>query len=111
MRAIDEEIREALRSDDPLQSFRETVNPPLINVKEDDPGMKAAVDEARKRWPEFVDAFVNRKKDQLFSIKAPVTDGRHTEYIWVMVEEIDGDIINGDLGNNPVDLDFMKLGD
>ncbi|MCH7861730.1 MAG: DUF2314 domain-containing protein, partial [Proteobacteria bacterium] len=38
-------------------------------------------------------------------------DGDMTEFIWVNVTAIEGDEIHGELGNNPVDLENLKIGD
>jgi uncharacterized protein YegJ (DUF2314 family) len=71
--------------------------------------MMAAVEEARRRWPEFLEAY-GAQDGENFAIKAPVSDGRTTEFIWIEVVEIDGENIAGDLANDPVDLQFVKLG-
>jgi uncharacterized protein YegJ (DUF2314 family) len=104
------EILDQLRSDDPLGELSWQVSP-VVNISGDDPRMKAAVEEARQRWAEFVEAFQRRHPNhESFSVKLPITDGKNTEFIWVSVEAIEGDQIVGDLANEPVDLRFMKLG-
>lgn len=108
---FDAELPDKLRSDDPMSALGWSISP-VINIGGDDPEMKAAVAEARRRWPEFVQAYQFRRPGQSsFSIKAPVTDGQNTEFIWIEVQSIDGDVILGDLANQPVDLKFMKEGD
>lgn len=105
------ELLEALRSPDPLAALGWEVAP-VVQISEDDPRMKAAVEEARRRWPEFVQAFQHPAPNQSnFAVKLPITDGRNTEFIWVAVTSIQEDEILGDLANEPVDLGFMKLGD
>jgi len=107
----DPELLDALRSDDPLAALGWEVSP-VVNISADDPKMKAAVEEARRRWPEFLQAMQNPAPNQShFAVKLPITDGRNTEFIWVTVVSVDGDEILGDLANEPVDLGFMKLGD
>ncbi len=101
---------EKLRGPNPLEVFAELTFAPVIQITDDDPRMKAAVEEARRRWPEFVEAF-NAKGGEHFSIKAPVTADDNTEFIWVQVERIDGETIHGRLANDPVALGEMKLGD
>lgn len=106
-----EELLDQLRSDNPLEELSWQIAP-VINISGDDPWMRAAVSEARACWPEFVEAFHNpRPGQQNFTVKLPISDGRHTEFIWVNVVAIEGDVISGDLGNEPVDLQFMALGD
>lgn len=83
---------------------------PVVDVDGNSPEMKRAVEEARRRFPEFVDAF-KRKDGQDFTIKAPVTRGDRTEYIWINVLGFEPEFIHGTLGNEPVDLGGLKLGD
>ena len=106
---VHEDVLEGLRGENPLELFDHMVLPPVVNISGEDPRMKASVEEARSRWPEFVEAF-QRGDAAHYSVKAPVSDGKNTEYIWIEVKEIDGDNIAGDLANDPVDLQFMKLG-
>ncbi|MEW6304265.1 MAG: DUF2314 domain-containing protein [Verrucomicrobiota bacterium] len=107
----DESLAEKLRGAAPLSAVSEYSDAPVIAVKDDDPRMVAAVAEARQRWPEFVEAFRQRTEGQHFSIKAPITRGENTEFIWVKVFGLEPEYIHGHLGNNPVNLDGMKLGD
>lgn len=107
----DPELLEKLRAPRPMEALGWSVAP-VVEVKADDPAMLAAVEEARRRWPEFVGAFRNPKPGQTnFTVKLPITDGKETEFIWVSVASIEEDEILGDLGNQPVDLRFMKEGD
>lgn len=106
-----EELIDQLTGEDPLGTLREASFPPVLAVDEDDPRMHAAVKEARQRWPEFIAAFEKRDDDQTFSIKAPVTDGENTEFIWVNVTAVENDIIYGTLGNDPINLRNHKLDD
>jgi uncharacterized protein YegJ (DUF2314 family) len=106
---VNAEALTGLQGDDPLGLFSEIIQPPVVNISGDDPRMQAAVEEARRRWPEFVEAYTTRSGEN-FAVKAPISDGRNTEYIWIEIAEIDGDNLTGDLGNDPVDLQFMKHG-
>ena len=108
---ISDEVLEHLRGDDPLAGVKSRTVAPVIGVPEDDPRMAAAVAEARRRWPEFVSAFANRRDDQVFSIKAPITVGGNTEFIWIVVTSIDGDVIRGTLGNEPMGLQGLSVND
>jgi uncharacterized protein YegJ (DUF2314 family) len=72
--------------------------------------MQAAVAEARRRWPEFVAAFEQRRAGQLFAVKAPITDGNNTEFMWAAVTAIEGDLVLGTLENEPVDLKNFRYG-
>jgi len=106
----DESLEAALRGPDSLSVFGKPVHPPVIHIDDDDPRMQAAVAEARSRWPEFVEAF-NCRDGKSFSVKAPITSGDRTEFIWIEVSALSGDSIQGTLGNEPVDLNGFKLGD
>ncbi|HYG75346.1 MAG TPA: DUF2314 domain-containing protein [Planctomycetota bacterium] len=105
------EMQEKLRGPDPLKDFAaERSFAPVTGISGDDPRMVAAVEEARRRWPEFVAAFETRKSGQKFAIKAPFSDGEHTEYMWMSVSGIENDVIYGQLENDPVNVRGMKLG-
>jgi uncharacterized protein YegJ (DUF2314 family) len=105
------DLEAKLRGPNPLEEFAQPQHVPVISVADDDPRMNAAVAEARRRWPEFVAAFKQRRPDQQFTVKAPITAGGHTEFIWVEVDGLGGDCIFGKLGNDPVDLGGLKCGD
>lgn len=106
----DDELDSLLRSGDPLEAFGNPANPPVIEIAPDDPRMQAAVAEARERWPEFVAAFENRGADERFSVKAPFQDDEHMEFMWVEVTAVEGNLILGTLGNEPVNVSNVKLG-
>jgi uncharacterized protein YegJ (DUF2314 family) len=74
--------------------------------------MEVAVAEARRRWPEFVEAFTRPRPGQKsFAVKAPVRDGDELEFAWIQVSRLDGDVIEGILDNEPVRLRNVKIGD
>ncbi|MBI3865394.1 MAG: DUF2314 domain-containing protein [Planctomycetia bacterium] len=106
---INEDTEAALRSENPVSALQETLAVPIIDVPDDDPLMKAAVAEARERWPKFITAF-EASRGENFSIKAPITRDGNTEYIWISVTSLEGDLIYGTLGNDPVNLGSLKLG-
>lgn len=99
----------ALRSDDVLASLRSDAPLPVVQVSDDDPAMKKAVEEAQSRLPEFVRRFES-KDGQHFSIKAPVTSAGNTEFIWIDVTAIEHDRVLGTLGNDPANLPGYKYG-
>lgn len=89
-----------------------TVNQvPVVEVQEDDPRMKAAVAEARRRFPEFRAAFQARKVGGHYAVKAPITRNDNTEYIWMEVIGLEPEYIHGTLANDPVQLGGLKMGD
>jgi uncharacterized protein YegJ (DUF2314 family) len=106
---INEDTLAALRSDDPVQALHDTMTLPIIEVADDDPLMKQAVAKARQEWPRFVSAYEERAGKN-FSVKAPVTHAGNTEFIWIAVTAIEGELIYGELGNDPGNLGSLKLG-
>jgi uncharacterized protein YegJ (DUF2314 family) len=105
------ELDEQLRGQEPLAALDYHPHVPVIEIADDHPAMQAAVAEARKRWPEFVSAFESRAEDQLFSVKARISDGEHSEFIWINVTALEDDRIIGLLGNEPVALPRLHEGD
>lgn len=104
---MDETI-DKLKSDDPLAELMEDAPVPVIQIDDDDPRMIAAVQQARDSFPEFVSAFEERAGEN-FSVKAPVTAGDNTEFIWISVEAVENDVIYGRLANEPIDLGSLKI--
>jgi uncharacterized protein YegJ (DUF2314 family) len=108
---FDTSLIAGLRGDNPLEVFQKLTQLPVVQISDEDPEMQAAVAEARRRWPEFVTAFAARMPDQHFAIKAPITRGEHTEFIWLTVDRLEADAIHGRLDNDPVNLGKLKSGD
>lgn len=109
----DKMLPRQLRLVDPLQVFFATRKPPLLQVKRDEPAMEQAVAEARRRWPEFVAAFVSRKTTHRFAIKRGFTApaDSHHEFMWIQVVDIYEDRITGILDNDPLYVQDLKAGD
>jgi len=110
-RVWDSSVVETLRSDSPLDCFAISNVAPVVQVSSDDPLMVRAIAEARERWPEFTQVFSTRHPEQHFSVKAPITRDGHTEHIWVDVTAITSQYVRGKLGNAPIDLQGLELGD
>ncbi len=106
----DAELEEKLRGPNALEEFAVPSNLPVVGIDNDDPRMQAAQAEARSRWPEFVEAF-NKQDGENFAVKVPITAEGNTEFIWVEVTGLEPEFIHGTLGNDPVDLGDLKLGD
>lgn len=105
------DLDDLLRSPDPLQIFDATQRPPVLEISENDPLMMRAVQEARERWPEFVTAFEERGPGDVFSVKAALSDGDATEFMWLSVGAIENNVIFGRLDNDPVSIGRIKSGD
>src|SRR5262249_36126310 len=67
-----------LQSEDPIQAVFGVSQVPVIPVEQGDPRLKTAEAEARKRFPEFEEAF-RQKRGSAFSIKAPILYEGETE--------------------------------
>jgi uncharacterized protein YegJ (DUF2314 family) len=106
---INAETLKALRSDDPAGALQATVTPPFVLVPDNDADMQAAMALARERWQEFVAAFQAGSGND-FCIKAPISHGDNTEFIWIRVKRLEGERVWGELENEPVDLGPLKRG-
>lgn len=112
MEPFSDELLEVLRGPDPLSAIGFDSNPPVIGFESEPEGLQQARDEAKSRWQEFVSAFeAKNPSHENFAVKAPfdTADGE-AEFMWVMVEELDGEIIRGSLGNDPVNIPSLKYG-
>jgi uncharacterized protein YegJ (DUF2314 family) len=106
---INEDTEKALRSEAPVKALQETLTLPIIELSADDPLMKRAVERAREDWPKFVAAYETRAGEN-FSVKAPLTFKGNTEFIWISVTGLEGDLVLGELGNEPGNLGSLRLG-
>jgi len=105
-------VLEALRSGAGLSLFDQPTLDPVVSVDMESPEMLAAIDEARRRWPEFLAAFQqNRDPERLFGVKARFSDGENEEFMWLIAQSISSTAINGQLANTPVALSNLHEGD
>lgn len=107
----EEDHEEILRGPDPLQIFQTSHRPPVVGVSDNDAEMARAVQAARERWPEFTAAFEQRGAGDVFSVKAPISVGGATEYMWLSVGALENGIVYGRLDNDPVCAGKIKAGD
>jgi uncharacterized protein YegJ (DUF2314 family) len=86
--------------------FAEPTFEPVIEIAEDDPRMAEAVEDAKRRWPEFIQAFAERidLEDERYIVKAEFTEHGQSEFMWVSVTQIEGDLVTGVLMNDPHEL-------
>jgi uncharacterized protein YegJ (DUF2314 family) len=112
VRVWDKNLRKALRTEHPVTALTETPpsKVPVVPGDADDADLKAATEEARRRWPEFAQAFASKKDDQIFAVKAPFKEGEHTEYMWIKVLRIEDEFLQGVIDNDPVELKKFKRG-
>ena len=107
--AINEDTQRALLSDDPLAALDETLTTPIIWLPQDDALLQEGIAKARDGWPKFVAAFEARE-GQGFLVKAPISHGETTEFIWLEVTAVEGELIYGTLANEPGDLGPLEFG-
>jgi uncharacterized protein YegJ (DUF2314 family) len=81
---------------------------PVVPGDADDADLKAATEEARRRWPEFAAAFAAKQKDQMFAVKAPFKEDDFTEFMWIKVQKIEDEYLSGVIDNDPVNLKKYK---
>lgn len=109
---ISDEVITAMKGDDSLKALRKSSNAAVIGASGDDPEMMAATAEAKKTWPDFVKAFRNKPENsENFAAKFPFDAPDQKEFMWVEVVSINGDTVVGRLGNDPVWVKDLKLGD
>ncbi len=84
----------------------------VIQVKDDDPEMIAAIAKARASLPQFWQVFDNPANGESnFSLKVKITDSKGTEHFWATdIERKDGKI-QGTINNDPNIVASVKLGD
>jgi uncharacterized protein YegJ (DUF2314 family) len=108
---ISPELIELFREGKPIQALTEVRGDEISNVDSNDSRMKAAIAEAREKWPEFVAAFQKTDKHEDFIVKFPFGEpGDHVEHMWVEVHAIDGGLVSGKLLSDPFKLRGYKQG-
>jgi len=74
--------------------------------------MNRAIGEARSSLDGFIDRLAHPSPAQSYAgVKVPLTEGAITEHVWMSHLSFDGSRFRGVLGNDPVDLHHVKLGD
>ena len=86
--------------------------PDVHMVSVDDPEMNSAMEQARASVTTFITSLQNPGQNQThFSVKAKVVDGDQTEHIWLYDVSYDGNQFLGKIGNNPLNVKNVSLGD
>jgi uncharacterized protein YegJ (DUF2314 family) len=83
----------------------------MVNASANNQALAAAAEEARRRWPEFVRAFSQRRPGEGFAVKKPFKESGKVEHMWVEVHNIQGSVIHGALANEPSMVKSLKLDD
>ena len=99
----------AVSSVEPVKAATAEGNGTAVITVTQDPRLQSAEAEARGRFPEFVAAF-HAGAGSDFAVKAQLVANGGREHIWVKVQELRGNTIAGNLGNNPINPGELKLG-
>lgn len=103
-------LREALRRRGWREQFDAAASPRIVGARADDPRLAEAAEQARRRWPEFQQAFFGRQGAH-FAVKTAFTDGDNVEHMWISVETVEGAAVRGRLGNAPTMVTNVREGD
>jgi uncharacterized protein YegJ (DUF2314 family) len=109
----DQGTRRTLRGDNPMSIFGDdAANIPIIQVEAGDAKVEKAMAEARKRWPQFVQAWsrLGPACEGLVKGRFATTEGG-SEYIWVEVSQAADTHATGTVMNRPANVDGLKQGD
>jgi uncharacterized protein YegJ (DUF2314 family) len=106
-----DEVAASLGSIDPLEGFATPVHSPVIQVSDEDPRMKAAVEEARRTFSVFRGHWDQRDSGDSFLAKVSLRRDGNSEVIWIEVDGLEPDFIHGTLANQPVNLTGLNSGD
>jgi uncharacterized protein YegJ (DUF2314 family) len=106
---FDDSAAQRLISEFPESVFDE--NPPMLSSEGLEDALAKAAEEAQRRLPEFVSALGQRKKGDVFAIKARFTEGETVEWMWVKVQQLTDTGFEGRLDNNPGEIQRLKAGD
>ncbi len=84
---------------------------PVVKIDINDPEIKAAQDESRKQWPDFVSAWEKRDDSQRFFVKTAFVEGDQTEHMWILVHALTREKAEGTLDNDPESVQGVRAGD
>lgn len=86
----------------------------LIYIEDNDPDMENAIAEARKTYENFFTAQKEKDADiNSFAMKVLIKDESNgeSEHIWLSDITRDGDVMQGNIANEPVYITHVKYGD
>jgi uncharacterized protein YegJ (DUF2314 family) len=84
----------------------------VTKVADDDPRMNAAMDKARSTVSSFIAALQSPQPSQSgFTVKMAFSDGSNTEHMWLASVSYDGTTFHGTVGNVPVTVKSVKMGE
>ena len=103
-------VRYSVRSGGPVRSVPGRSD--VVEVDKGDMQLKAATDEARSRWPEWVAAWNDKKPGRTYAVLVDMrARGSAGEEIWIKVDSFNGRTISGRLMKDPYGAVGKKKGD
>jgi uncharacterized protein YegJ (DUF2314 family) len=105
------DTRTCLSGRRPMDVFGPSAVVPVVKVPKGDPEIKAAGEEARRRWPELVSAWEKRDDAQRFFVKTAFPAGDDTEHMWIRVHALSDEKADGTLDNDPELVKGLRAGD
>ena len=101
------------RADQDAAEIVEREGEPAVHmISSDDPEMNSAIEQARASVTTFITSLQNPGQNQTyFSVKARIVDGEYSEHIWLYDVSYDGNQFSGKIGNNPLNVKNVSLGD
>ncbi len=86
--------------------------PDIVRVSDEDAEMNKAVQMARSTAEKFIASLKAPSAKQTgFSVKKPFREGGKVEHIWLSDVSVDNSNFKGLVGNDPIDVKNIKLGD
>lgn len=104
-------IREKMSAGDLSTAFQYYHGDEVISLHSEDPRLLATIEEAKSRWPEFVEAFHRINDPEKTFVKASLCEGDNVECVWFRVESIGESEVRAQLLSKPLDLKTAKKGD
>lgn len=103
---------EAMMRDGRLQELfgDDELHAPVIQVESDDAKIKAAMEEAKKRLPEFVLAFERLGERSHAMFKGRFGNEDDGEYIWLKLQSVEAKALVGTIENHPVNPSIPRKG-
>jgi uncharacterized protein YegJ (DUF2314 family) len=97
----EESLHDVLLSPDPLGSLEFGYVPQAVDAPDEEPVLLQAAEQARSRWPEFVQAFQGRQSTQAFYVKVRLMEGDDQEFPWLSVRTIEEEAVIGTVDKEP----------
>ena len=104
-----EDLEPILSGPNPFAIFDTEVKAAVIQVPASD--TESAMQQARERWPEFVEAFKQRESEEdIFLAKAHFEGEDGGEYMWLKVFGMEPEYVHGHLINEPMRRTKLRNG-